>query len=158
MEPVIHHHVLLACSPHSAFEHFTRNDLLVKFFTNEAEVEARLGGKYELAWDPENKPQDSTVGCRITALEADQLLAFDWRGPTKFDAIMNHVLPLTHVVISFHLLTNHPAPACDVNLVHSGWRPGPEWGEPRAYFERAWGQVLEALVDLIGAPAVHPQT
>lgn len=158
MEPVIHHQVHLACSAQSAFEHFTRNDLLVKFFTNEAEVEARVGGKYELAWDPENKPRDSTVGCRITALAEGQLLAFDWKGPAAFDAIMNHVRPLTHVVLSFHPLPDGPAPACAVNLVHSGWRPGPGWAEARAYFERAWGQVLEALVDLAGAPTIHLET
>lgn len=153
MEPVIHHRVRLACDAQTAFEHFTRNDLLVQFFTNEADVEQRVGGKYELAWDPEHKPQDSTVGCRITAMAPGELLAFDWKGPTAFDAIMNHARPLTHVVLTFHAAGIDPASGCDVNLVHSGWRPGPAWAEARAYFDRAWGQVLTSLADLVSAPA-----
>ncbi len=152
MEPVIHHQARLACDTRTAYDHFTRGDLLVKFFTNEAEVEPHVGGKYELAWDPENKPQNSTVGCRITALTEGQLIAFDWRGPAAFDAVMNHARPLTHVVVSFHAVHDSYAPACDINLVHSGWRPGPGWAEARAYFDQAWGQVLGALAELIARP------
>lgn len=157
MEPVIHHQVRLACDAQTAYEHFTQRDLLVKFFTNEAEVEAQVGGKYELAWDPDNKPRDSTVGCRITALAVGELVAFDWKGPTAFDAVMNHARPLTHVVVTFHAVENSPAAACDVNLIHSGWRPGPGWTDARAYFDRAWRQVFEALAQLVSAPTFPSQ-
>lgn len=152
MEPVIHHQIRLACDAQTAYGHFTQEDLIVKFFTNAASVEARVGGKYELAWDPANTPRDSTVGCRITALAAGELVAFDWKGPTSFDAIMNHARPLTHVVVTFHPVENSPSAACDINLIHSGWRPGPGWADARAYFDRAWQQVLEALDQLVTAP------
>jgi uncharacterized protein YndB with AHSA1/START domain len=153
MQPIIHRRARLACDPQTAFAHFTQDDLLVKFFTNEAAVEPRVGGKYELAWDPPNKPDDSTVGCQITAIAPGELLAFDWKGPTQFDATMNHVRPLTHVVVAFHEVHGNGSPATDVNIIHSGWRPGPDWEDARAYFERAWGLVLDALVELIGSPA-----
>ena len=158
MEPIIHHRVHLACDALTAYEHFIQNDLLVRFFTKEADVEPHVGGKYELAWDPENKPQNSTVGCRITAMAAGQLLAFDWRGPAVFEAIMNHARPLTHVVITFHAVGDGVSSGCDVNLIHSGWRPGPGWAEARHYFDRAWVKVLSALAELVTSPSPITQS
>jgi hypothetical protein len=68
MEQDIHQQIPLDCDPATAFAHLTCNDLLVKFFTNQAEVEPRVGGKFGVSWDPEIKPRDSTIGCRMTAL------------------------------------------------------------------------------------------
>ncbi|HEX9795904.1 MAG TPA: SRPBCC domain-containing protein [Anaerolineales bacterium] len=146
MEPVILQTIEVHCSPQTAFDHFTQQDLLETFFCVEAEVEAVVGGKYELAWDPPNKPDSATIGCRITALAEPSLLAFDWKGPPQFEATMNVAEPLTHVVVSFYPLAGDRT---RVLIVHSGWRPGEEWQQARDYFDRAWQIVLEALESTI---------
>ncbi|MGA9534192.1 MAG: SRPBCC domain-containing protein [Anaerolineales bacterium] len=142
MEAVIHQTAQLDCSPAEAFRYFTENEKLETFFSVEADVDPRIGGKYELSWDPDHKPNDSTVGCQITALEEGRLLAFDWKGPTEFASIMNESDPLTHVVLFFY---PDPSGGCQVHLVHSGWRKGEDWMAARQYFDSAWSMVLGAL-------------
>jgi hypothetical protein len=63
---IIHKSVRLHCDPKQAFEMFTVNKHLESWLTTKAEVEPNLGGKYELFWNPTDRENDSTVGCRIT--------------------------------------------------------------------------------------------
>jgi hypothetical protein len=124
MDPVIYRRAHLAGDPQTAFDYSGRDDLLMKILTNHADVEAKVGGRFGLARDPENKPRGSALGCSISTLAADQLLAFEGRALATFDAVMNHLRPpLTHVVISSHALTDQPAPACVAKPVHIGLRP-----------------------------------
>lgn len=128
-------------SPTRAFAYFTRADLLTTWLTAAAEVEPEVGGKYELFWNPRDREVDSTIGCRITALIADELVAFQWRGPKTFRSFANGADPLTHVVVAFV-----PAGAgTRVHLVHSGWRSDPAWEEARMWQERAWSGAMRAL-------------
>lgn len=145
MEPVIHHSAEVECSPDRAYQYFTQDELLERFFTVKAEVEPRVGGKYELDWDPENSPEQATIGCRITALAKGQLLAFDWKGPPPHDQVMNDADPLTHVVLSFIPSGSSDSASTRVHVVHSGWGSSEAWQAARDYFEPAWRQILDAL-------------
>jgi uncharacterized protein YndB with AHSA1/START domain len=89
------------CDRKRAFEMFTDNELLASWLTNLADVEPRVGGKYELFWVPEEKQDNSTIGCKITALEPNKLLAFEWKGPIFYKDFMNVSDPLTHVTVMF---------------------------------------------------------
>ncbi len=75
--------VRLECTAHQAFEMFTHNDLLVDWFSPLADVEPWVSGKYELFWNPDDKQNDSTIGCKVTAIAQDKLLAFEWKGPSS---------------------------------------------------------------------------
>lgn len=145
MTDVIHQSIRLPTSPETAYSYFTENALLESFFTVKARVEPRVGGAYELDWDPEGPPVQSTTGCRITALTPGRMLAFDWKGPPPHDQIMNGADPLTHVVMMFHPTGSPHEPETEVNVVHSGWGSGDQWAAARAYFERGWQSVLNAL-------------
>jgi uncharacterized protein YndB with AHSA1/START domain len=138
---VVHVTTLLAVPPARAFEYFTRTDLLTAWLTAAAEVEPRVGGKYELFWEPSDRESNSTVGCRITALQADELLAFQWRSPRQFKAFANGADPLTHVVVVFI----REGTGTRIHLVHSGWRSSPEWEEARTWQERAWSGAFKEL-------------
>jgi phenylpropionate dioxygenase-like ring-hydroxylating dioxygenase large terminal subunit len=148
VEAIIHQTCQLDCSPSEAYQWFTEDEKLETFFAVEANVEPKLGGKYELSWDPENKPDDSTIGCRITALAAGRMLAFDWKGPVQFAAIMNEADPLTHVVLSFFPLDPE---RCEIHLVHTGWREGDTWMAARDYFDHAWRSVFDALKEEVNS-------
>jgi uncharacterized protein YndB with AHSA1/START domain len=117
---------------------FTDNKLLEAWLTEIADVEPRPGGKYELFWDRDDRENNSTTGCRITAIEENKFLAFDWKGPTQFKHFMNTIVPLTHIVVFFLPCTDGNKPCTEIHLVHSGWGDSAEWEEAREWFEKAW--------------------
>lgn len=145
MGRIIQVHARLSSSAHTAFEMFTESAALQSWLAPVAEVSPVLGGKYELFWEPGEREHNSTLGCRITALEEGRFLSFEWRGPRQFERFMNDADPLTHVVVFFipegfgaHVWT-------DVYLIHSGWRSTPEWEEARLWFEQSWSTAFAEL-------------
>ena len=141
MDKIIHLSLKLHCDPRRAFELFTDNQLLESWLVDVAEIEPVVGGKYELFWEPDDRENNSTIGCKITALERDQLIALEWRSPKQYKHFANNADPLTHVVVSFY----PEGKWTTVHLVHSGWRGTPEWEEARQWQERAWSIAFSAL-------------
>lgn len=140
---LIHATAVLKCGPTEAFRHFTDSALLATWLADRADVDLKVGGKYEIFWNsPPAPPNRGTSRCKISVLVPDKLLAFDWIGPTMFDDAMNVADPATHVVVSFIPLANG---STEVHLVHSGWGHSPVWDKPRHWFERAWNGALGAL-------------
>lgn len=124
---VIHLSAALPIRPATAFEHFTNNELLQAWLARVADVELRIGGRYELFWDPAHREDNSTIGCRITAIAEPELLAFQWRSPAQFKSFANTADPLTHVaqvaiprtpracaVLTTTVVEDEPASASDV--------------------------------------------
>jgi len=142
MNKIIHLSLELECNTAQAFEWFTDNEKLTSWLTELAEVEPKVGGKYELFWNPDDKRYDSTIGCKITAIESDKLLAFEWKGPKQYSAFMNSADPLTHVTVFFVPLSHT---STEVHLVHSGWRSSAEWEEARQWFENMWTWAFSEL-------------
>ena len=142
---VIHVSTTLDCEPRQAFKFFTTNNFLESWLTNHAEVEPRIGGKYELFWNPNDREIDSTIGCKITSMVEPRSLGFTWKGPKEFKRFMNEVDPLTHVSVSFMPLSMAIPPQTEIHLVHSGWRHSVEWQSARDYFIRNWKVAFENL-------------
>ncbi|MFX1278372.1 MAG: SRPBCC domain-containing protein [Promethearchaeota archaeon] len=138
----------LDCTTNIAFEMFTKNTFLERWLTEKADVIPRVGGKYELYWEPENRDNNSTIGCKITGIEKGRFLSFNWKGPVQFKSFMNFVDPLTHVIVFFTQIFSNPKKTT-INLFHTGWRKNPEWQEARNYFEKAWTNALKKLQEKI---------
>lgn len=138
---IIHIDQTLEVQPARAFEYFTNSELLTAWLSVAAKVETNIGGKYELFWEPNDPENNSTIGCRVTALKADQLLAFQWRSPKQFKSFTNGVDPLTHVVLLFV----PEGSGTRIHLVHTGWRSSQAWEEARAWQQRAWSVAFETL-------------
>jgi uncharacterized protein YndB with AHSA1/START domain len=129
---------------------FTVNEYLQSWLTAAADVEPVVDGKYELFWNPEDRENDSTIGCKITAIERGRFLSFDWKGPKQFKKFMNKADPLTHVVVFFTPGEElGPNRTTEVHLIHSGWRDSKEWEEARLWFEKVWDKALEELAKLV---------
>jgi len=143
---VIHINVLVPVQPSRAFEYFTKTELLTTWLTAASEVQPEVGGKFELFWEPDNRENNSTIGCRITALKAGQLIAFQWRGPKQYKSLTNGADPLTHVVVSFFPENS----GTRIHLVHTGWRSSPEWEEARAWQQQAWSGAMAKLEQTVG--------
>lgn len=148
MDKIIVQTARLHCSAERAFAMFTENEQIQTWLTRIAEVDPVIGGRYELFWDPDDPEQNSTLGCRVTAIEPDMLLAFEWKGPPQF-RFMNEADPLTHVAVFFTPCAEVLTPCTDVYLLHTGWHTGQEWKEARVYFARAWESAFAELETLI---------
>ena len=128
-----------------AFALFTQNDKLEQWLAVQAEVVPVVGGKYELFWNPEDRENDSTIGCKVLALNPNKFISFEWKGPKQFKHFMNNVRPLTNVVVFF---IPH-SEGTELHLLHTGWRDTKEWEEAREWFERVWANAQEELIRLV---------
>lgn len=151
-EKVVHRSIKLNCDAEKAFDMFTVNEHLESWLTEIAEVEPIPGGKYELFWDPDDRQNNSTIGCRITLIEEGKYVAFEWKGPKQFKHFMNTAVPLTHVVVFFlPCADSDTSPCTEVHVIHSGWRDSAEWHQARSYFDKAWQIGLEKLKETLNA-------
>ena len=147
MDKIIILAAYLECDAHRAFEMFTLNRSLESWLVNVAEVEPVVGGKYQLFWEPNDRVNNSTIGCRVTGIEDDRFLSFEWKSPKQYKHFANNADPLTHVVVFFI-----PANAgTEVYLLHSGWRGSGEWEEARQSQDRAWRIAFEELKKRVNA-------
>ena len=125
---------------------------VTSFFAPQARVEARPGGAYEMYFDPSG-PAGSRdgEGCKVLSLDPPHLLAFDWNAPPHLPGVRKQ-----RTIVNVAL---EPAPGggvTEVRLTALGWGHGAEWEQAHAYFERAWGQVLEWLAQRYAPPASAP--
>ena len=141
MDKIIHLTATLKCDASRTFSLFTENHLLESWLVPVAEVERVADGKYELFWEPHDRENNSTIGCRITAMQANHFLSFEWRSPKQYKHFANFSDPLTHVVVFFI----PEQEITQVHLIHSGWRSTPEWEEARQWQALAWSRALREL-------------
>ena len=148
MEEIIQIREELSCDIQTVFNFFTINKYLESWLTEKADIEPRVGGKYELFWDPNNKVDNSTLGCKITGIETNKFISFNWKDPVQFRSFMNFANPLTHVIVFFSKIDKEPDKTT-IHLFHTGWRDDPSWEEARNYFENAWLNALQGLKERI---------
>lgn len=141
MDKIIYHSIRVKCNPKRAFEMFTINRHLEQWLTQVADVEPKVGGKYELFWNPKDTENDSTNGCKILAVQPDNFLCFEWKGPKQFKHFMNEAKPLTNVVVFF----TPSQQGTQVHLLHTGWSDTKEWDEARQWFNKTWKTSLLEL-------------
>lgn len=83
------------------FQDVYRDELLESWLTVKADVEAEPGGKYELFWEPDAPDNNSTIGCKVLAVDRPGFISFEWKGPKQYKHFMNNVQPLTNVTVLF---------------------------------------------------------
>jgi uncharacterized protein YndB with AHSA1/START domain len=116
---------------------------LSSWLAPQARASPRVGGAYELFWEPGHPERNSTLGCRVTRVAQGRELAFQWRGPVQFADLMNREPLPTSVTVRLD-------PAGDggtlMTLEHAGWGAGARWAEARAWQRRAWEVAFARLV------------
>ena len=126
---------------HDVFAAFTSGPAVSEWLGVPATIDLEVGGRFELLFDTEQEPGlQGSEGCQILAFTPDRMLAFTWNSPPSLPDLRDS---LTSVVI--HL--SESGGGTDVELIHSGHGTGERWDENRRYFERAWGLVLDRLVE-----------
>ena len=119
---------------------------ITNWFSPEAYIEPRIGGPYELYFDPSNHVHQSTKGCKIIEIKPRTSLGFQWKGPDMFLETMNDPAPKTSVYVSFQA----DGEKTHVTVHHGGWGKGEKWEEAKAWHVRAWEGVLAGLEKYLG--------
>lgn len=120
---------------------WTRAERITQWFAPAATIDPRPGGAFELFFNPADRSRDCTAGCTFTAVEPMTRLAFTWKGPDLFAAVMNHPDRLTAVTVTMEPVEG----GTRVTVVHAGWGEGDGWAEARRWHAAAWRQVLDSL-------------
>lgn len=135
----------LNLSVEQAWNAWTQAGKLEQWLTVKAHIEAHVGGPYELFWQPETPNDNSTIGCKITALVPKKLIAFEWKGPVPFADLMNVQPVPTWVLVSFEAVSPTHSIA---HFRHTGWQTGERWEAARQWQTNAWIGAFEALKKL----------
>jgi uncharacterized protein YndB with AHSA1/START domain len=125
----------------SVWKSWTDSDRVAQWFAPAAEVESKIGGKYEVYFNPADKDTMSTKGCKVLKIVKSKLLAFDWKGPDQFAEIMNNPNELTVVEVSF----TEQGENLLVLLKHSGWKDSDGWSAAKQWHVHAWDDVFSSL-------------
>ncbi len=124
------------------FAAFTDATQVAGWLASKAEIEAREGGRYELALD--GPPAFESRG-RVRTLTPDVDLGFDWQAPPEFAALMNGPPPVTHVYVR---LQDSPE-GIDITLEHAGWGAGEDWEAARSWHFHFWDDRLHRLKEFL---------
>lgn len=129
----------------AAFAAFTTQSALGDWFGNDARMELRIGGPFEILFLPESSPARGSEGCRVLSWIPDRMLSFTWNAPPN----MPYVRTLaTWVVVEFEDIEQ----GVRARITHTGWPESgfgadahPEWQQAWTYFQAAWPAVLKGL-------------
>lgn len=135
--------VNLPCA--TAWQYWTEADKLAEWLAVKAQIDATVGGAYELFWEPEHPERNSTLGCVVSHLELHKKLCFSWKGPVPYADLMNIDPPPTKVSVAFEALSSS---RCRITLEHIGWGEGARWQEARVWQENAWRNAFACLISL----------
>lgn len=106
-------------------------------------IELAVGGPFELLFNTEAAAgTQGSEGCQYLAYVPGEMISFTWNAPPHLPLRAAH----TWVVITFAATADGTA----VRLVHTGFLEGSDWDDYLAYFDDAWGRVLDRLVAHFG--------
>jgi uncharacterized protein YndB with AHSA1/START domain len=128
-------------TPDQVWDAWTTRAGITSFFAPEAEIDARVGGAFHIHMDPYGAPgMKGADEMRFMALQPKTMLSFDWNAPPS--------LPQARQQRTFVVVRLEPAEGgrTIVRIHHTGWGDGGEWDKAYAYFDKAWGVVLNSLV------------
>ena len=120
---------------------WTTTEGIESFFAPKAaKVEPWPGGAFEL-WFGVTMPEGSrgSEGCRVHSVKPMEQFVFEWNAPPTIPAIR----PLrTLVYLDFKAL---PDNRTELTLRNFGYGEGEDWAKTKAYFEKAWPNVMANL-------------
>lgn len=131
----------LPISAEEAWQAWTAPERLTQWLCASANVDVRVGGAYELFWEPDRPEHNSTLGCRVLEVDRPRLLRFEWRGPDQFADVMNEQPFPTRVTVRIE----PDGAGARMTLEHEGWGDGDDWEAARAWHERVWAGAVDGL-------------
>ncbi|MCK4593709.1 SRPBCC domain-containing protein [bacterium] len=136
---MIEHELELSLSPAEALDWFLAPERLTRWLCKKARVEPRVGGRYELFWDPERPEVNSTLGCEVLEYEPGRTLKVSWAGNEEQLEFMEP--GSTTVSVSVEPTDT----GCRLRLEHYGFGDCDRWLKAERWFDIAWKNALERL-------------
>jgi uncharacterized protein YndB with AHSA1/START domain len=132
--------VIVPAPLEQVWQAWTTREGITSFFAPDARVEARVGGPFQIYMDPGAEPgMKGADDMRFLALQPMRMLSFDWNAPPSLPEARQQ---RTFVIVRLAAIDER---STRVSLHHTGWGDGGEWDKTYAYFDRAWGFVLNNL-------------
>ncbi len=98
-------------------------------------IDLAIGGRYEWLFDG----KIGSNGCQVLSYIPGRMISFSWSSPpTQPETRARR----TWVVVEAEPLSDNRT---SLRLTHLGFGQGPQWDETYAYFDSAWGRVLEMM-------------
>ena len=135
------HETVIPASLEEVWQAWTTTEGIQSFFTPNANVELKVGGKYELFFDMSAEPgMRGAEDCHVLSYLPMEMLSYEWNAPPSIP-ILREAGVKTWVVMQFEDLGDNR-----VRIKHTmlGIGEGEDWDSYIAYFERAWTHVLDA--------------
>jgi uncharacterized protein YndB with AHSA1/START domain len=133
-------------SPEEHFELWSTAQGTRRFFGEDAHIDLRQGGAYEIYFLPRDNPQsdaNSTKGARLLWMQKNRELAFEWKAPPFAGELNVEPFP-TWVEVSFAPLAGN-AHKTQVRVAHHGLGRGENWDLVYEFFVRGWASILYRL-------------
>jgi uncharacterized protein YndB with AHSA1/START domain len=129
-----------AAPPSAVFALFSSEEGLRKLYGIPSRIDLAVGGPYEWYFlDGNPYGTKGGEGNQVLAYIPDRLLVFSWNAPpTQPESRAKR----TWVVMEF---AEGAAGGTRLRLTHLGFGEGEKWDETYAYFDSAWGRVLQAV-------------
>ena len=140
-ERILQKEVVVDASLAEVWEAWTTNEGAVTFFAPKTNIDATLGGHYEIYFQPD-QPYGlrGADGCKVHSITPMKSLAFTWNAPPWFGVIRDL---RTIVFLRFEELGPKKV---KVHFTKLGWGEGEQWDKVYDYFSEAWEVVLARLV------------
>ena len=135
---VIRKQTVASTSLETAWQNWTTTEGVTSFFAPKANVEAKVGGPYELSFEPKApRGFQGTEGCRVLGVSPPKNLAFEFLAPPQFPNV-RRIRTRVDVILGEVLKGG----LVKVDLLHSGFVEGEEWDECFDFFSWSWDLVL----------------
>lgn len=143
-ERVIAKEVIVDAPRARVWHAWTTEEGIASFFSPDCKIELTIGGPYELYMgmkEPDEAGYRGSEGCKVLSYIPMEMVSFEWSFPPKVMSLRKAKVK-THVVLRF----DDAGPGkTRVRFWHAGWKDGKDWDEGYAYFDKAWGNVLNQL-------------
>ena len=133
--------IVIKASKEILWSAWTTADKVQEWFAPKAIIENRVGGAYELYFVPNNINIMNTKGCKITKMDLEKELNFNWKAPDQFKYIMNNDSNLTSVIV---ILEESNSNITKLKVKHIGFGTEDNWKDAYEWHEKAWTEVLSS--------------
>jgi uncharacterized protein YndB with AHSA1/START domain len=133
-------------SPEELFELWSTAQGTRRFFGEDANIDLRPGGAYEIFFLPRDNPKsdvNSTEGAKLLWVQENRELAFEWTAPPFAGELNTEPLP-TWIEVSFAPLAGN-TDKTELRLAHHGFGRGENWDRTYEFFVRGWASILYRL-------------
>jgi uncharacterized protein YndB with AHSA1/START domain len=139
-ERILHKETTVGSPTDEVWWAWTSSDGMASWWAKESWIDLRIGGPYELYFLlDQRRGWQGSEGCRILSFCPPDMLSFSWNFPPSIPEIRSE-----HTWVVLRFVRVGPAET-HVILDQLGWKQGPAWEAGWKYFDKAWGDVLEAF-------------